>query len=269
MVRQFLGMTAILAILLISACSAGSSASSGSGSERPPTAGATSPAGTVAPPTRTAAPTTTTTAAPPATTTDPLQEQVDQEQAFLRQGVVAYRAPNPMQLGGWQEVAVRVSGATPPPGFTSGLPGTGVPITTPVQVGPQMRAVLQGPGFDVVPVGQDNGDRTLSSDGTADWAWNVQPLQRNAKTLELTLYVIEGDGNPPVSVRTITEQVQVSGNVKYSLGRWFDDHWGQTGITIPVLCGAVFGVWKFIQSRRRRRAAARAPEPDKTAAGTA
>ncbi len=163
------------------------------------------------------------------------QALLDRQREFLRAGELVYRPPSPMRVGEWRRVVVRVSGDTPPPGFTEGLPGTGPVESRAVVVGSNLVAELGGTDFEVLRVGGDDGSRALLTGRFAEWQWDVRPLRSGTLRLDLVLFVRLRDGASPVDVRTFVEPVQVQVNPGYTVKQWLGAHWAATGLTVPVI----------------------------------
>lgn len=208
----------------------------------------------------TVAPSTGVTATPPRTSPvpdDSRQEQLDRQRRMLREGTIAYRAPEPMRVGDAQRVTVRVTDGGEPPD-ASGLPGTGSLTVDPAPVGPDVRAALTGPDFDIERVGDDDGRRFLPTGGHVEWAWDVRPRRSGRLQLDVTLYVLLSDGSAPIEVRTYDRSVEVSVDTWREVGGWLQKWLPYTGLTVPVV---VAGIWALVRRRRTAKRAVRRPPP--------
>jgi hypothetical protein len=208
-------------------------------------------------------PSTGVTATPPTTSPvpeDPRQEELDRQRRMLRAGTIAYRAPEPMRVGEAQRVTVRVTDGSEPPD-TSGLPGTGSLTVDPAPVGPDVRAALTGPDFDIERVGDDDGRRFLPTGGHVEWAWDVRPQRSGRLQLDVTLYVLLSDGSAPIEVRTYDRSVDVDVDTWREVRGWLKEWLPYTGLTVPVLAG---GIWALVRRRRTAKRAVRRPPPRRT-----
>lgn len=175
----------------------------------------------------------------------------------LRTSQVAYRAPSPMRVNDVQRVTVRVAGELGPPDLTSGLPGTGRVSVNQAQVGTDLTADLSGPDFQISRVGGDDGRRELPEGGYAEWAWDVRPQKSGNLHLDFVLYVAKDSGGVPIHYRTYAHEVDVEVNFSYTVGKFVKDYGAITGLSVPVLAGAL---WTFLRWLRKKRAKSD-PEP--------
>lgn len=197
----------------------------------------------------------TTAPEPVAPTTSPVEAQqrqalLNRQHAFLRDGKLSYRVLRPMRAGEWRRVVVRVSGTDPPPAFEQDFPGEGPVATRKVQVGSDLVAVLGGIDFEIRRVGGGDGRRTLLTGNFAEWQWDVRALRSGSLQLDLVLFVRVRDGGAPLLVRTFSEHVQVHVNPRYSAARWLDDHWAETGVTVPAVVAAISAALVWWRKRR-------------------
>ncbi len=193
-------------------------------------------------PTPTKPNTTPTTTKPDATTT----------RFRLEDGKVVYRAPSPMRVNDVQRVTVRVAGAVVPPDLTSGLPGTGSVTADPAKVGPSLTADLSGPDFQITRVGGDDGRRELPEGGFAEWAWDVRPQKSGDLRLDFVLYVAKDTGGVPIHYRTYAHEVEVDVNFPFSFGKFVKDYGALTGLTVPVVAGAVWTLLRWLRKKREK-----------------
>jgi hypothetical protein len=177
---------------------------------------------------------------------DTRQQELDRQRRMLRDGTIAYRAPEPMRVGEAQRVTVRVTDGSGPPDV-SGLPGTGRPTVDPATVGPDVKAVLTGPDFDIERVGDDDGRRALATGGHVEWAWDVRPERSGRLHLDVTLYVLVSDGSTSIEVRTYDRSVDVDVDAWREVRGWLKEWLPYTGLTVPV---AVGGIWALVARRR-------------------
>ena len=117
-----------------------------------------------------------------------------------------------------------------------------------VEVGSDLIADLSGADFNIVRVGNDDGKRTLATGNFAEWQWDVLPLHSGQRNLSLVLYVRLVDGGPPVDVKTFTEEIEVRVNALHSVSQWVQNYWAATGLTVPVIVGAI---WWVVVYRRK------------------
>jgi hypothetical protein len=162
-----------------------------------------------------------------------------------------------MRVNDVQRVSVRVAGKDTPPEWTSGLPGTGSVTVHPAPVGSSLTADLSGPDFLITRVGGDDGKRELQEGGFAEWAWDVRPQKSGKLRLDFVLYVAKDAGGVPIHYRTYAHEVEVEVNFPFSFGKFVKDYGALTGLTVPVVAGAI---WTFIHWLRKKRKKAE-PEP--------
>lgn len=168
----------------------------------------------------------------------------------LQDGQVVYRAPSPMRVNDFQRVTVRVAAKDGPPELTSGLPGTGQITIDPAKIGASLSADLSGPDFQITRVGGDDGKRELPEGGFSEWAWDVRPQKSGKLKLDFVLYVAKETGGVPVYYRTYAHEVEVEVNFPYSFGKFVKDYGALTGLTVPVVAGAL---WTFFRWWRKKR----------------
>lgn len=181
----------------------------------------------------------------------------------LRDGQVVYRAPSPMRVNEVQRVTVRVAGRAAPPDLTSGLPGTGSVTVAPAKVGTALTADLSGPDFHITRVGGDDGQRELPDHDYAEWAWDVRPQKSGKLRLDFVLYVAKDLGGVPIHYRTYAHEVEVNVNFPYSFGKFVKDYGAITGLSVPVIVGALGTFFVWLRKKRRKRS--KAPEEEESA----
>ena len=145
-------------------------------------------------------------------------------------GAAAFNAPDPMQRGQTHTLQLAVSYAPPEPREQASaelerppasdpqpltpsetiepLPGRTVEFTP--LVGRFMRAELTGAGFDIAPVGP--ASREVLPDSVTTWSWQVTARQRGVQALTLTT-VVEGcpaDGGACIPLRSTTQNYTVN-----------------------------------------------------------
>jgi hypothetical protein len=87
----------------------------------------------------------------------------------------------------------------------------------------------------------------------------VRPQKSGTLRLDFVLYVAKDTGGVPVHYRTYAHEVEVEVNFSFSFGKFVKDYGALTGLTVPVVAGAV---WTFIHwLRKRRKNPEREPEP--------
>lgn len=175
----------------------------------------------------------------------------------FRDGLVVYRAPSPMRVNDVQRVTVLVLDEGAPFDLTSNIPGTGQVSVEQAKVGAALTADLSGPDFQITRVGGDDGKRELLEFGVAEWAWDVRPSKGGTLRLDFVLYVAKDTGGAPLRYRTWAHAVEVHVNVSYSFGKFVKEYGALTGLTVPVVAGAV---WTFIRWLRKKREKSE-PEP--------
>lgn len=178
------------------------------------------------------------------------QQKLDQLKKQLRDGTIAYRAPEPMRVNDFQRVTVRVRDESSESTTAPELPGTGPMTSDPVKVGPDVKAELTGRDFEIGPVGDDDGRRVLVTGGYVDWAWDVRPLRSGRLQLSVTLSVLLEDASaPPLEVRTYDRVVNVDVDPWFSFKRFLKEWGALTGIGVPAV---VIGIWTLYKHWRQR-----------------
>jgi hypothetical protein len=129
-------------------------------------------------------------------------------------------------------------------------------VVTSVKVGSDVKADLTGDGFTIARIGGDDGSRVLADASSASWSWQVTPQASGPRTLYLSLYVrVKGPDGSPVDVRTFRQDVTVAVNPSYTIVDFLKTWWPASGLTIPVVLGAV---WLWLKKGRRTTSP---PEP--------
>lgn len=198
------------------------------------------------------APPTTTKPDVPPSTTKPDATTPTTTRFRLEDGKVVYRAPSPMRVNDVQRVTVRVAGAVVPPDLTSGLPGTGSVTVDDAKVGPSLTADLSGPDFQITRVGGDDGRRELPEGGFAEWAWDVRPQKSGDLKLDFVLYVAKDTGGVPIHYRTYAHEVEVDVNFPFSFAKFVRDYGALTGLTVPVVAGALWTLLRWLRKKREK-----------------
>ena len=174
----------------------------------------------------------------------------------LDSGLISYNAPASMSLGEEFQVTVRVQRGT---ATTSAplleLPGSAEPTVAPLRVSAYMRADIGGAHFDVELIGEE--EQPLPSDGIAEWAWRVVPLEPGAQTLRLTVYAVVDGHN--VDTRVFDKPVEVA-VVSTS---WSERvlHWsGWNDLGVGLVLAAILGLTPLVRRRIKARSDSRQPE---------
>jgi len=134
-------------------------------------------------------------------------------------------------------------------------------ISRDTKVGSDLTADLSSPDFTIVRVGEDDGKRTLATGNFAEWQWNVQPLRSGQRILSLILYVRLEYAGAPLEVKAFDEQIEVQVNPIYTVSQWVENYWQETGLTVPVIVGAI---WAVVAYRRRHEATLATPGGEST-----
>jgi hypothetical protein len=172
---------------------------------------------------------------------------IDQQRALLREGRIERQIPREMQQGAVHTVRVRVSEANAP---MPESPPSEVDVDQ-VLVGSDLVADLSGPDFEISRVGGDDGQRLLTSGGYTEWLWHVRPTASGNLSLQVVLYVRLRDGSePPLDVTTFSEEVSVSVTPWQAVGRFFQTYGAATGLTVPVIVGAVIAIVRYLRVRK-------------------
>jgi hypothetical protein len=194
-------------------------------------------------------------------------------------GAAAFNAPDPMQRGQTHTLQLAVSYAPPaareqelarppatdpqpltPSETIEPLPGQTVEFTP--LVGRFMRAELTGAGFDITPVGP--ASREVLPDSVTTWTWQVTARERGVQALTLTT-VVEGcpaNGGACIPLRSTTQNYTVNvavspiGEVRDVLAGMPD--WIKLVSAIIVafagLIGAFFSLRSALAKGRREKA---------------
>jgi hypothetical protein len=185
---------------------------------------------------------------PPTTSSSPTpdprerQKQIDEQRSMLREGKIAVEAPTTMTVQTVTTVTVTVADNSPPSDF----PSSGPTVTVaPALVGSDVKADLTGEGFTITRVGGDDGSRTLANGRSAKWQWQVTPQISGKRQLFVSLYVrVDGEDGAPVDVRTYQQDVNVQVNTPYAIGEFFKTWLPVTGLTVPIIIGALWALFR-------------------------
>jgi hypothetical protein len=133
-------------------------------------------------------------------------------------------------------------------------PGTELPPGSPVvtanpQVCELMRADLTGLGFDIERIGNPTGLISLSSDGSGGWGWYVTPRETGRKILRISLVAPAPNGGD-LEIETYSREIDVNVGFAYFVGVVAREWAAPLGVTIPVIIGAVAGL--YLRYKRHR-----------------
>jgi hypothetical protein len=180
----------------------------------------------------------------PVRPTNPRLDLLDKQRQLLRSGRIVHNVPAQMRVNAVTTVSVTVAGELLSPYFPLNRAGYTV---QPALVGSDLVANLDGADFEIKRIGGEDGRRTLATDSSATWEWQVRPLTSGPRILLLTLLVnVAGEG-PPTDVRTLSQHVDVQADPIYASAQLLKAWLPVTGITVPVVFAGAF----YVCSRNR------------------
>jgi len=184
---------------------------------------------------------------------------VTQELSKLEQGRLAFNPPSEMTVGKTERVTVRIAKEAGADNIGANMAGSGEATVEPIKVGTFMKARLQGKGFDVLPL--NNEEQVVAGDTFTEWQWDVTPREAGPHKLSLLVTVRinvpemgEQQRDFPVKDATINVKVTPAGAAQ----RFMQDNW--TWLLLLVV--AFSGVAVFFAIRSRRRATSFDPSAD-------
>lgn len=126
-------------------------------------------------------------------------------------------------------------------------------ITSQIEITPRMKAVLlpQDPEAFMVTEMHDNAEQVVSSVDTTAWRWSVTAKKEGSQTLELVIYqLVKYDGK---EFWHEVETYKANIVVEVTMGdriRAMDWYW--IAGFIVTLGGVIFGVWKWLDERKKK-----------------
>ncbi len=141
--------------------------------------------------------------------------------------------------------------------------GETVTVTTSqVEITPRMKAELkpQDPEAFTVTEMHDNAEQVVSSVETTAWRWSVTAKKEGSQTLELVIYqLVKYDGKDywhevETYKANIVVEVALGDRVKSLDWKWI------AGFII-TLVGAIIGVWKWLDERKKKAAESKPSAP--------
>lgn len=245
----------LLVVLLLAACSgsgSGTGATGGTGvapTSTPIIAGGkpTPPPGGVE-----GEPTVTPVSGETATRTPTADEIAEQEYRRLKEGKLAFNAPEQMALGNVEKVRLRLTkdaGVTFATLAPEQEPGQAL-ITGTLKVGTTMAAILAGDKFKITPLSSE--EQLVLSEGVNEWAWYVEPLESgtHSLTLRVTVKIKVGDEEKARDFLAKEIAVQVKVNWLSSASKFVMDNWEKLlGLLIP---SGALGGWLYQRLRKKR-----------------
>jgi hypothetical protein len=139
-------------------------------------------------------------APPPVSQQVSLQSSIVNDRKHLFNGVLTYLPLDPMSVDNTQELDVTLIAVGQNPSAVSIPPGNVIGSRS-LRVGGVEGATLsvRGGGVQISPVGPDR--RLIGQPGdTADWTWDITPMQPGEYTLELVVVTYQGTSDNPLSV---------------------------------------------------------------------
>lgn len=184
-----------------------------------------------------------------------LSEAID----MLSPGMMVFNPPEKMKQASTARVELRIApvalGEETPMAATlsEGLRGPGAPQAEPIKVGTVMKAKLNGDGFEVTLLSEE--EQFVSDDTYTEWAWNVKPLQSGERDLNLTVTVkviAEGLGERARDIPVITRKIIVDVDPVYTVTSFVGDNWQWLWAAILVPA-AGWGVAYYSKKRAERK----------------
>ena len=154
-----------------------------------------------------------------------------------------------MWQGEKSEFTVRVALAGSPQDLSTELPPGSPVITDNPRICDLMRADLTGLGFEIERKGNPSGLISLSSDGSGGWGWYITPRETGRKTLTVSLVAPAPNGGD-LEIETYSREIEVNVGFAYLVGVVAKEWAAPLGLTIPVIVGAIGGL--YLRSKRNR-----------------
>lgn len=165
------------------------------------------------------------------------------------EGTLVFRPPSPMVQGETKSFLIRVAFKGSPIDPAEELPGEGPVETESPKLCELMRADLIGDGLDIELTSGNNGLIALPAEGVGMWSWNITAREAGTKQMVLTIWTKRPDG-ADVLVKTLQKTIEVKIGIGYVLGNAVKE-WGEPlGITVPVVVGAIGGLYLWWRRRR-------------------
>lgn len=175
---------------------------------------------------------------------------VNQALSSLEQGRLAFNPPSEMTVDQTERVTVRIAKEAGADNIGTGMPGTGEATVEPIKVGTFMKARLQGRGFDILPL--SNEEQVVAGDTFTEWQWDVTPREAGLHKLSLLVTVrinVPGMGQEqrdfPVKDATVNVKVTPVGAAQRFLqenGAW---------LLLLVVALSAIGIFFAVRSRRQ------------------
>jgi hypothetical protein len=165
------------------------------------------------------------------------------------EGTLVFRPPSPMVQGETKSFPIRVAFKNSPVDPAEELPGQGPVATESPTLCEFMRADLTSDGLDIDLTSGNNGLIALPAEGVGMWSWNITAREAGTKQMVLTIWTKGPDG-ADVLVKTFEKSIEVKIGIGYVLGNVVKE-WGEPlGITVPVVVGAIGGLYFWWRRRR-------------------
>jgi hypothetical protein len=177
----------------------------------------------------------------------------------LEQGRLAFNPPREMTVGQSERVTVRIAKDAGAGNISVSMPGTGEATVEPIKVGTFMKARLQGKGFDIQPL--NNEEQVVAGDTFTEWQWDVTPREAGPHTLSLLVTVRinvpeMGEEQRDFPVKDAVVNVRVTPSA--AAQRFMQDN----GSWLLLLVVAFSALGIFFAARSRRRSTSFDPEAD-------
>lgn len=171
----------------------------------------------------------------------------------LEQGRLAFNPPSEMTVGQTERVTVRIAKEAGADNIGVGMAGVGEATVEPIKVGTFMKARLQGQGFDIQPL--NNEEQIVAGDTFTEWQWDVTPREAGPHKLSLLVTVRinvpdMGEEQRDFPVKDAVVNVRVTPGV--ATQRFMQDNW--TWLLLVLVAGIGSALFFAVRSRRHANA---------------
>jgi hypothetical protein len=168
----------------------------------------------------------------------------------LEQGRLAYNPPKEMTVGQTERVTVRIAKDAGAVDIGTSMPGSGQATVEPIKVGTFMKARLQGRGFDIQPL--SNEEQVVAGDTFTEWQWDVTPREAGPHKLSLLITVRinvpeMGEEQRDFPVKDAEVNVRVTPNM--AAQRFMQDN--GSWLLLVVVAFSAIGIFFAVRSRRQ------------------
>ncbi len=191
-----------------------------------------------------------------ATQASPLEEQMAQIDAILKQTIsasIAYNKPSLMNLEQTATIELLLNPSLDPKALSTQIVESGQVVSASIQITPRMKAVLvaSDPTAFIIQEIHDDPEQLISSTDTTRWSWLVTAKKSGAQQLTLIIYrLITYEGEVYWrEVETYKTDIDVKVTLVQQLEA-FDWKW-IAGIAITLI--GIPALWRYIDNRNKKK----------------